>query len=333
MILKDFKVELEQRIKSCDTVFITPHLGPDFDTIASAIGLSLIAKKFEKPCYIIISDKSTEIDASVRAIMDEYKENVDFISMEKFQQIKRDKDLLIATDVNKKYLVGCEKYLDDFNDIIVIDHHVKDENSIEADAELILEDVSSVSEVVPELLSMYGIRYDEFVATYLLAGIYVDTGRLRKNTYRQTIKVVDQLLDRGADLNKVNEMFDEEDFQSDMKILDLVRKSDFFTYTIVMAIADKDTVYTKEELAKAADYLLKYKADATIAAGYIDDDLISISARGKGKVDVSKIMSEFGGGGNCVNAAAKIQGEDINDVGKKLIKTIKPSFYKLEKED
>lgn len=332
MILKDFKVELEQRIKSCDTVFVAPHLGPDFDAIASAIGFALIAKKLEKPCYILLADNASKIDASVRSMIDEYKDKVDFINVEKFQQLNGEKDLLIATDVNKKYLVGCEKYLKDFEEIVVIDHHEKDENSIEADTEIILEGVSSVSEVIPELLSMFGVRYDKNVATYLLAGIYVDTDRLRKNTTHQTIKMVDKLLEKEADLNKVNELF-EEDFYSDRKIQALVNKSDFFTYTIIMAIEDADTIYTKEELAKAADYLLKYKADAAIAAGMIDDDLISISARSKGKIDVSKIMAELGGGGNCVNAAAKIQGSNMKEVEKKLVKAIRPNFYKLEKED
>ena len=327
MTLKEFKIELEQKIKENDNIFIIPHLEADFDAIASAIGLALIAKKFEKPCYIILADNPTKIDASIKLIIDEYKENVDFVNMEKYHQLKSDKDLLIATDVNKKYLIGCEKNIDDFNDIVVIDHHKKDENSINANVEMIMEDVSSVSEIIPDLLCMFGIRYDKYVATYLLAGIYLDTDKLRKNTNPKTLKIVARLMEKEGDLNRVNEFF-EEDFISDRKVQSLINKANFFTYTIILAIEDEDIRYTKEELAKVADYLLKFKADATIAAGFIDDDLISISARSKGKIDVSEIMKQLNGGGSNMNAAARVNDSTIEGVNKKLLKAIKPDFYK-----
>lgn len=42
--IKDFKPILEERIKSAEQVFLSPHLNADFDTIASCIGMALIVK-------------------------------------------------------------------------------------------------------------------------------------------------------------------------------------------------------------------------------------------------------------------------------------------------
>lgn len=327
MILKDFKNRLEERIKENENVFITPHLEADFDAIASAIGLALIAKKFNKPTYIIIADNLSKIDASIKLIIEEYKDKVEFINMDKYAQLKGQKDLLICTDVNKKERVGCEKYLDDFNDIVIIDHHKKGETSINSDTEMILEDVSSISEVIPDLLCMFGIRYDKLLATYLLAGIYLDTDKLRKNVSPKTHHMIGRLLEKGGDLNRVNEFF-EEDFLSDRNFQSLVDKANFFGYTIVVACnQDENAFYTKEEIAKAADYALRFKVDASIAIGKVENDVVSVSARSKGKVDVSELMSKLGGGGNQVNAAAKIEGSSIQEVNEKVLKLIRPSFY------
>ncbi len=83
----------------------------------------------------------------------------------------------------------------------------------------------------------------------------------------------------------------------------------------------------KEELAKAADYLLRYKVDASFAVGYTDDDVISISARSKGDINVGEIMGELEGGGNTFSAATRLQGRDLDDTVKSLKKIYKPSFH------
>ena len=72
---------------------------------------------------------------------------------------------------------------------------------------------------------------------------------------------------------------------------------------------------------------MRFKADAAFAAGFIDEDLISISARSKGKVDVSKIMNIMNGGGNIYSAATKINSKELNEEGKKLELLTKPNFY------
>lgn len=327
MNLKEFKKLLDEKVSIAEQVFIVPHIGVDFDAMASCLAMDLIIKKMEKGSYIIIDEDSLKVEPGVKVIIDEMRKNVNIITMDKYRQIKGNKDLLITLDVNKKHMVCCRNEFDNFSDIIIIDHHKEDENTINTDNRYIDITLSSVSEVMTELLCLYLIRYDKRMADYLLSGIYLDTNKLSKNVTSRTMRCVSKLMERGADLNKVNDLF-VEDFVSDRKVQELVSKANFLTYTIAVCIADSDVNYTKEELAKVADYLLKYKVDAAFACGYIDDELLSISARSKGKIDVGEIMKELSGGGNVCSAATRISNEGIDEVSGKLVRKLVPSYYK-----
>ena len=325
--LKEFKRTLEDRILKCDQVIITPHKSADFDAISSAIGFSLIAKKLNKPYYIFMNDDLSKIDPGVKMIIEENKSKMGFINLEQYQQIKGKNDLLIMTDVNKSDLIYLENNLHDFSHIVILDHHREGETTVQTEDKYIKENASSACEIMTDLLCLFNIKYDKDVATLLYTGIFLDTDHLRKLKSSSTMRALAKLMERGADLDKVNSFF-EEDFVSDRRIQMLVNKADFFTYTVVAAIADDDMIYTKEELSKVADYLLRFKADASFALGRIDEKTVSISARGKGKVDVADIMTQMGGGGDFLKSATKIESDSTKKPAKVLKKIITPSFYK-----
>ena len=61
--------------------------------------------------------------------------------------------------------------------------------------------------------------------------------------------------------------------------------------------------------------------------GKISDDVISISARSKGMLNVGEVMSQLQGGGNEHSGATKIKDESIEEVGTKLKKLLKNPYY------
>ena len=325
---KRLKSVLEERISNCDQVFIVPHLGIDFDAIASSIALTLIANKYKRPNYIILDEELIKIEPGVKLVIKDYNNKSKFITTNKAMQLKTGNDLLIATDVNKKYLVGIKDHLDDFRDPVIIDHHEPDKNTIQTKDEytFISLEESSVSEILTELLSSFNIKIEPNVANYLLTGIYLDTDKLRKNLKPTTTRIITKLLERGATIETVNKYF-EEDFNSDRKIQALINKTRFLTYTIAMAIENGDVEYTKEELAKVADYLQRFNVDVSLAAGHIDENIISVSARSNGSFDIGKVMGEIGGGGDIYKAATKIENESIEEVDRKLVRTLTPKHY------
>lgn len=322
----ELKKVLEEKINQCKQVILTGHIGADFDSIASCIAMSQIVKKFKTDVYILYNDQETKVEPGVKQMIDSTNSTINYINNEEYKKIKSNNDLLITLDVSNMDILPCKEYLNNFKNIIVIDHHTENKNPIDTNHNYILGEVSSTCEIITNLLISYKINFTKNIANYLLAGIYLDTDKYTKNCSSKTMNTVSKLLDHGADIVKVNEFF-ETDFESDRKVQDLVNKANFITYSIAICVADENVTYTKEELAKVADYLLRFKADAAFAAGYIDDELISISARSKGKVDVSKIMNIMGGGGNIYSAATKINNNELKEEGKRLELLTKPNFY------
>ena len=325
-MIKDLKLYMTDRIINASKVIIIPHNNPDFDAIGSAAGITLIAKKFKKESKIIVNDNIDTINNGARVIIEELNNSNDLvINKEIYKGIKDKNDLFILTDVNNRKLISVSDLLIPKNTIIV-DHHDLNEDSVECDYRHIDTQASSASEIITKLLCNFKIKIPSDIATYLLAGIHLDTVRLSKNTSSETFKIVSKLLDSKADGNRVSEFF-VEDFYSDRKVQGLVNRLDVSHYTIGTIIAGETELFEAVELAKAADYSLRYGLDAVFALGRIDDDTVSISSRSHGKVDVGAVMKEFDGGGHQYSGAAKIKDASIEEVGTKLKKLLKNPYY------
>lgn len=323
--IKNLKINLEQKILESENIIIVPHSRIDFDAIGSGIGLSMIAKKLRKPAHIVVNDVQTEIDHGVQVLIEEAKNDFSIINKDKYMQIAHPSDLFLLTDVNKSYLV-CLNELLEKERTVIIDHHDEDDKTVESSEKFIDTSASSASEIVAKLMCLYKMKPTPEVANYLLSGIYLDTNKLRKNISSETMKIVARLLECGASMNYITNLFTE-DFASDRHVQELVGKAQFTNISIATVQGAEDEKYTCEELAKAADYLLKFNPDAAFAIGNIGDGVISISARSKERVNVGNVMQEMGGGGNQYSAAAKITDSTIEETGKKLMKILQPPCY------
>ena len=328
------KQSLDKVLSENDNVFIVPHNRPDMDALGSMIGIALICKRNKKKCYMVINDELDKIEVATRKVIEDISNDFDIINVDTAKELITDKSLMIAVDVNKDYLVSTEEILDKFNDIFVIDHHKTDEKSIKTKYMFADETLSSTCEEVSRLLFAYNVKLTKDYANYLLAGIILDTNKLSKNVSEGTYTVASKLVARGADATVANNMY-LEDFEHDRAIQKLVDNTIFPTYIYAIA-CDKEgsgQIYSQEDIAKASDYLLKYQINASFAIAYIDEETISISARSKGIIDVSKIMRLFGGGGSVHSAAAKIQGMSLSEVKDKLNYILIPTNLMNEEEE
>lgn len=323
--IKKFKEVLEQKILEANNIVIVPHNSVDFDAIGAATGLALIAKKYKKPYYIVVNDPVYKIDHGVQLIIDDAKKEMTIVSRERYLQNATSDDLFILVDVNKPYLVSLHDKLKEDN-TIVIDHHTEDDASVKASIKYIDTIVSSASEIVTSLLYQFKIKMTAGVANNLLAGIYLDTNKLSKNASSATMKTIARLLELGANMNKVTDLF-AEDFISDRRVQELVSKAQISTFSVAIVTAEENIEYTREELAKVADYLLKYKVDAAFAIGNIGEGTVSISGRSKEKVNIGEVMQNLHGGGNQYSGATKLIDCTIEEAARKLTKIIKPPCY------
>ncbi len=334
--IKELKTIIDVEIRECDTVVIVPHVGTDCDALAAALSVSLIAKKYDCDFVIVMDDD--KIESVTSSIMSELPSDIKFINSNVLSEyLKGKKPLLFIVDNNKKELIPI-KDIDNYEHVIIVDHHDVGETTIECENMHINLKVSSTSEIMYKLLEDMKIKYDSHlqgaelnfnIANYLLAGIFLDTSKFAKNTYAGTMKVVSNLMVKGADLNYVNNLF-MEDFESDQIVLNLVNKPDLKVFNIAIALNSEDPkfIYNKEALAKAADYLNRFKSiDASFAIGLVDESTTYVSGRSKGNINIGDIMSQLGGGGNPSAGAARVEDcGDVYQIKLKLDDVIKPGY-------
>ena len=318
--LIDLKNLIIIKMLSANNIVVVPHSYADVDAIASAYGVYVLFKKLGKKPYILFNDKLKDIHSSTRFLLNNIKNDALLINLKEYSRIKNSNDLIVIVDINSRDLI-CLEY-PNIDNTILIDHHKINSNTINTNNKYIDINASSTSEIISNLFNVFNIKIPYDLANYLFAGIYLDTIKFQNIYNRNTFITLSDLMNDGANIKNINKYF-YSDFKSDRKIQELVSKAEFITKNIALSIADPSILYTRTELAMVADYLLKFKIDASFAAGFIDNDLISISARSNGQMDVCSIMENFNGGGSTYRAAAKINSYNIKDIEKTLKKIIK----------
>lgn len=344
--LKKFKEQLENAILNSSEVFIVGHNEPDFDSIASCIGLQTLSKSLDKKAYIIINDDPVTIEPGVKKIISETHDEYNIITMSEFEKLKSKHSLLIMADVNKAYMVSVKDYINQFANIIIIDHHDITNETVQTDTKYITTKVSSASEVVAQLLNFTHIKYPKEVASFLLAGIVLDTQRFKRKTTSRTYDVSEKLMNKGADPDYVNDLFLEE-FEAYCKINNLIVNGTIFKQYIDTAALlplqvsftlnreKPNTIYKRDELAKATDRMRKFRNDAAFTLGYTADGFITISARSGKNINVGKILSELpriggNGGGDPERAGGKVKSDDILKTEEDLMEIVEEIINRLE---
>jgi len=331
MNLKD---TLTRLLNSNDSVFIISHDRPDFDALGASIGMAFICEKMKKKPHIIINQEFRDMDKSTATVVGDMKNRFNVIRLDEINTYKGKDNLLIVLDTNKEYMISVDSK--DFDDVIVIDHHSQDEKTIKSAYKFIDTNVSSTCEVVEGLVNQFKVKYDpKYYASYLLAGIRLDTKGYDKNATDKTHDAAARLIRFGADQAYVNELFTE-DFAKDTVIRKLIEETKMYDFSLAITCQNSnlDIIYTREDLAKAADYLLKFNTNASFVIGKIDENNYYISARSKGLINVGNIMSMFpNGGGNLYSAAAKVPATmTLKELEAELMNYLTPG-YKEEKED
>lgn len=337
------KRQLLESINSSSKVFIIGHNEPDFDSISSAIGIQNLCTNVGCESYVVINDSENELEPSVKKIIESSREKYNIIGLSEFLTLIGKNCSLIVVDANKKYQLAVSEYLDLFEKIIVIDHHNPDQHTINSTYSYIEPTISSTAEVVARLLNYYKVPYTADVANYLLAGIELDTNRYKKNTTSITHDVAEKLIDQGANPDFVNRLFLAE-FETDSRINNLVYNGSIFEryekpvfqyrqVSFTLNRTNPNTIYKKEDIAKAADKLLEYPVDAAFVIGYVKEGLVSISARSKSDINVGEIMEEFTGGGNASSAACKVETTDIKLLEEMLKKVVATKISQKNDQD
>lgn len=302
---------LKDLIAESDKVIVMGHKYPDMDAIGAAIGIRKAAHMNHREGYIVID--FDEIDKGVRRLIEELKNEPDIytrlISPEDASEIATEDTLLVVVDTHKPSLVIEEKLLGKTDRIVVIDHHRRSEDFIDKPLLVYMEPyASSTSELVTELLEYQpkGEKLHMLEATALLSGIIVDTKSFTLRTGSRTFDAASYLRARGADTVLVQK-FLKEDVGSYVKRAKLIETMEFYGEGIAIATGAEDVIYNPIMIAQAADTLLTMEGvSASFVISKRDENVVGISARSLGEVNVQIVMEMMGGGGHLSNAAVQL---------------------------
>ncbi|MBR5252642.1 MAG: DHH family phosphoesterase [Clostridia bacterium] len=311
--------ELMAAMKKASNVLIMGHKYADFDAFGSCVGLAKLAMFCGAKVNVIIDTADRNL-LGCRQILDTEKEfDGIFISASRGLDLLETNTLVILSDVNNLKICECPELADRSDNLAIIDHHRKvSEFESEPNVEYIEPSASSTCELVAEMLEQVFPKDDlsAAIASVMLAGITLDTKQFTKNTGTRTFSAAMYLRDRGADPTAVRALFREsfDDYMREAKFrgnVDIYRGK--CAITIVDDINEEDGGY-RIIAAKAADNLLMVDGVQASFALLRLGEVVHISARSAGSINVQLIMEEMGGGGHFDGAAAQIREQSMDDV-------------------
>lgn len=320
-------------------VYIMGHRFPDMDAIGAAFGMARLAQFNNKKPWVVL-DRNESIP-DVERVMAEVEKYPDLekqiISPKEAMRKKTDSSLLIMVDYHKPSLSISHELYEQFDKVIIIDHHRRgDEFPAKPLLSYIESSASSASELVTELIEYQNSsqrKLDKFEATLLLSGIVVDTKSFSVRTTARTFDVASYLRTCGADSSLVQYLLSS-DLDSYLEMNSLIAKSEYVTPDTVIVTGSEEKEYDSVTAAKTADTLLSMVGiNAAFVITKRIDKQIGISARSNGSINVQVIMENLGGGGHFTNAAVQLSSGTIADAKEQLLKVINQNIEVMYEEE
>jgi len=177
-----------------------------------------------------------------------------------------------------------------------------------------------MSELITYYAEYINIDLDNVISTILLAGIEIDTNGFNLKTTSRTYEAASTLMEMGADSILKQELLKESKDEY-IKRANFIRNSFMVTDSIAMCITNG--ISTSLELAEVAEELLTFEdVKASFVIGKLEENLVGVSARSLGEIDVSETMKAMGGGGHSSNAATQIKDKTLKEVKQEIVDLI-----------
>lgn len=319
---------MQELIKGSDQVFVTGHKNPDMDAIGSSLGIARISMMLKKKCWVVIDqdDLSSDVEKLMKEIENHNQVNQNIISPREAESKITENDLVILVDHHKPLLSMAPELLKKTKRNIVIDHHRRGEEFTENPLLVYIEPyASSTAELITELfeyVSSDGEPINRIEATAMLGGIIVDTNNFSLRTGSRTFDAASYLQSVGANSTMIQRLL-KEDPEVYLKRSKLIETIQFVHEGVAIAYGKDNVIYPPVTTAQTADTMLSMSGvEAAFVITKRSDDMIGISARSLGKINVQIIMEKMGGGGHLSNAATQIDDKTIQEVREELIEKI-----------
>jgi c-di-AMP phosphodiesterase-like protein len=284
------------------------HKNPDMDAYGAAIGVYRAVVNRGKESYIVLNT----VNESIKNIHDVFsnEDGYNFISSQQAVEMLEEDALVVVVDTHRPSFTECPDLLRDDTRIVVIDHHRMGAEFIENTVLKYLEPyASSTSELVTEILQYMESKMtiEKIEAEALLAGISVDTKNFTFKTGVRTFEAASLLRRHGADTTVVRQLF-QDDLEMFIAKSNIVSNAVRVKNEVALSITHDAIPHIQLALAQGADELLNIRGITTsFTMGVGDNDVIYVSARSLGDVNVQLIVEKIGGGGHITMAGAQLR--------------------------
>lgn len=309
--MDDPQTRIKDQILAAQRVLVTSHIRPDGDAVGSSLAVGLALLDIGKKTQVVLSDGLPALFNHLPGSgLITTKASGDF-------------DLIICVDCSDIKRTGDA--LDDYRSPdIVIDHHAT--NGEFGKINLIDPQAAATACVLMKAMQTWGFPITPDIAANLLTGIITDTlGFRTPNTSPEVLRQSAELMELGADMNLLYFRGLVSRTYSAAKYwgagLSHLQKSGRIVWT-ELSLSDRES----------AGYPLNDDADLISMMSSIDNTDVAlifveqhenktkVSWRGlQSGIDVSKIATQFGGGGHKAAAGAELMGT-LSDVRKRVMR-------------
>lgn len=308
-------------LRNSTCVLLPTHQNVDADSLSSVLALQAALNQADIRCEVLVTDG--EVPHSLEFLPG--VENVLLYGVNELPVY----DCLILADHSDRTRSGAF-YRDDPSrtdgsvPIINIDHHVTNDNF--GVVNIVQPNAASTTEVLADILAVWGTMMTTEIAQCLLAGIYGDTLGLRtESTTARTMRTSADLVDAGGNpVPIVNSLFRLKPKSSVCLWRSALRGVSWtgdLIWTELTQQVFEDCGAQRSEAEGMVNFLVGTEGSRAAAILYEAPHGWRVSMRSMTEeVDVAKIAAHFGGGGHPRASGMQIEGGE--DVKQDFLRTV-----------
>lgn len=326
--LKDF-------LQTPRKIVITTHANPDADALGSSLGLHHFLVRLGH-------EVSTIVPNSYPDFLEWMPGNPLVINYEKSteaaEKLLKEAELLCCLDYSGFGRIKEMKQAAESTSakIMLVDHHLNPE--IKPDFNFWNDKSAATAELIYDLIVDFSGKevIDKGIAECLYAGVMTDTGSFKHpSTTSKVHRMVAELIDLGADVNKVSRLIYDTNSLHRLKFLGhalaeklKVDEAARVAYFIIGEEDFKDFRLKQGDTEGLVNYALSIKGIVVAAIIIQRENEIKLSFRSIGDFAVNKFAEEYFGGGGHKNASGGMSELSLEETEKKFKELIEKDILK-----
>lgn len=321
---------LAELIEASRNVVIMGHRFADLDSIGSCMGMLKSVKAMNRPAIICMDREKNLVSQLMQKLSEEGYPEGDIQPPAQVLERIDAHTLLIVLDTHVPQVLESMDIYKACKTVVVIDHHRKLVNHIDNAVIFYHEPyASSACEMVAELIQYFPThpQISKLEAEAMLAGIMLDTKNFVLRTGVRTFEAAAYLRRLGADTVAVRKLF-ASSMENYQQKSDIVSKAEVYHHCAI-AVTTEPSDNIKVVAPQAADELMSIEGVDASFVIFPYENVINVSARSMGNINVQVIMEKLGGGGHHTMAAAQFPDADIRDISAKIMDAIDGYYESL----